>query len=38
MEEPLLEIRGLAKRFAKRSGRELASWVIQDLTFFGKRR
>jgi NitT/TauT family transport system ATP-binding protein len=33
MEEPLLEIRGLAKRFAKRSGREPAPWVIQDLTF-----
>jgi NitT/TauT family transport system ATP-binding protein len=33
MEEPLLEIRGLAKRFANRSGREPASWVIQDLTF-----
>jgi len=33
MEEPLLEIRGLAKRFGKRSGRELAPWIIQDLTF-----
>ena len=33
MEEPLLEIRGLAKRFAKRSGRELTPWIIQDLTF-----
>ena len=33
MEEPLLEIRGLSKRFAKRSGRELAPWIIQDLTF-----
>ncbi len=33
MEEPLLEIRGLAKRFAKRSRREPAPWVIQDLTF-----
>jgi NitT/TauT family transport system ATP-binding protein len=30
---PLIEIRGLAKRFAKRNGREPASWVIQDLSF-----
>ena len=33
MEEPLLEIRGLAKRFAKRSRHELTPWIIQDLTF-----
>jgi len=33
MEEPLLEIRGLSKRFAKRSGRGPAPWIIQDLTF-----
>ena len=31
--EPLLEVRGLSKRFAMRAGRESASWVIQDLSF-----
>jgi ABC-type nitrate/sulfonate/bicarbonate transport system ATPase subunit len=30
---PLLEIRGLGKRFAQRSGREPSPWVIQDLSF-----
>ena len=39
MNAPLIEIRGLAKRFAKRGGRggrggrEPAPWVIQDLSF-----
>jgi NitT/TauT family transport system ATP-binding protein len=33
MGEPLLEIRDLAKRFAERSGRDAASWVIRDLSF-----
>jgi NitT/TauT family transport system ATP-binding protein len=31
--DPLLDIRGLSKRFANRGGREHAPWVIQDLTF-----
>ena len=31
--EPLLEVRGLSKRFATRAGREPSAWVIQDLTF-----
>jgi NitT/TauT family transport system ATP-binding protein len=30
---PLLEIRNLAKRFASRSGRDQAQWVIHDLSF-----
>jgi len=31
--QPLLEVRGLDKRFASRSGREPALWVIKDLSF-----
>ena len=30
---PLLEVRGLSKRFATRTGREPSPWVIQDLSF-----
>jgi NitT/TauT family transport system ATP-binding protein len=33
MDQPLLEIIGLGKRFAARSGREPPPWVIQDLSF-----
>jgi sulfonate transport system ATP-binding protein len=32
-ETPLLEIRGLGKRFPARQGREPPPWVIQDLSF-----
>ncbi len=31
--QPLLEVRGLDKRFAGRSGRDTALWVIKDLSF-----
>ena len=31
--QPLLEVRGLDKRFAGRSGRDAALWVIKDLSF-----
>ena len=31
--EPLLEVRGLSKRFAARAGRDASSWVIEDLSF-----
>ncbi len=33
MVQPLLEVRGLGKRFAARAGREPSPWVIQDLSF-----
>jgi len=33
VETPLLEIKGLGKRFPTREGREPSPWVIQDLTF-----
>ena len=33
MGQPLLEVRGLGKRFAARAGREPSPWVIQDLSF-----
>ena len=29
----LLEVRGLAKRFASRAGREPSPWIIQGLSF-----
>ena len=29
----LLEVRGLAKRFASRAGREPSPWIIQNLSF-----
>ena len=32
-EAPLLEIKGLGKRFAARQGREPSPWVIQGLSF-----
>jgi NitT/TauT family transport system ATP-binding protein len=31
--EPLLEVRGLSKRFAVRAGRDASPWVIKDLSF-----
>ena len=31
--EPVLEVRGLSKRFAGRAGRDPSSWVIKDLSF-----
>jgi NitT/TauT family transport system ATP-binding protein len=31
--QPLLEVRGLSKRFAIRAGRDPSPWVIQDLSF-----
>jgi NitT/TauT family transport system ATP-binding protein len=31
--EPVLEVRGLSKRFANRAGRDPSSWVIKDLSF-----
>ena len=33
MNQPLLEIKDLAKRFADRAGREASAWVIRDLSF-----
>jgi len=33
MQPPLLEVRGLAKRFATRVGEEAPRWVIRDLDF-----
>src|SRR5262245_927816 len=30
---PVLEVRGLSKRFADRAGRDPSSWVIKDLSF-----
>ena len=30
---PVLEVRGLSKRFATRAGRDPSPWVIQDLSF-----
>jgi ABC-type nitrate/sulfonate/bicarbonate transport system ATPase subunit len=33
MPGPLLEIRGLGKRFTQRQGREPSPWVIRDLSF-----
>jgi NitT/TauT family transport system ATP-binding protein len=30
---PVLEVRGLSKRFAERRGRDPSSWVIKDLSF-----
>jgi NitT/TauT family transport system ATP-binding protein len=31
--QPLLEVRGLSKRFAVRAGRDASPWVIEDLSF-----
>jgi NitT/TauT family transport system ATP-binding protein len=31
--QPLLEVRGLSKRFAMRAGRDAPPWVIEDLSF-----